>query len=85
MRYRKKPVEVEAVQWTGDNVAEIRALAGGKFHPLCVPKGDITAEVKDVLHDTWVGVKDGQWIIRGVQGEFYPCDDVVFQATYEPA
>jgi hypothetical protein len=44
---------------------------------------DVIAEVFDVLHSTWVGVKNGQWVIRGVQGEFYPCDPDVFAATYE--
>lgn len=82
-RYRKKSVEIEAVQWTGD-VNPVRVLAGGLFHPLCIPRGDITAEVKDVLHNTWLGVKDGEWIIKGVKGELYPCDDEVFAATYDP-
>lgn len=36
---------------------------------------DIIAAVYDHLHDTWVGVKSGQWIMAGNQGEFYPCAD----------
>lgn len=36
---------------------------------------DITAAVYDFLHETWVGVKDGQWIMRGTEGELYPCED----------
>jgi hypothetical protein len=36
---------------------------------------DITAAVYDQLHETWVGVKDGQWIMCGTKGEFYPCED----------
>ena len=36
---------------------------------------DIRAEVWDKLHSIWVGVKDGQWIMKGSEGEFYPCVD----------
>lgn len=43
---------------------------------------DVVAAVYDVLHETWVGVKVGQWIIRGTKGEFYPCEDEVFEEKY---
>ena len=36
---------------------------------------DIRGEVFDKLHSTWVGVKVGQWIMKGTEGEFYPCAD----------
>ena len=91
-RWRKKPVEVQAVQWTGDNADEIFEFAGcDHFDVLDEPDRansddpEATAAVFDKLHSTWVLVKDGQWIIRGVKGEFCPCDDEVFAATYEPA
>lgn len=44
----------------------------------------IVAEVYDKLHATWVGVKAGQYIIKGMKGEFYPCDPEVFETKYEP-
>lgn len=57
------------------------------FNPIGTYSGSddskVTAEVWDKLHSTWVGVKDGQWIIRGIQGEFYPCDAQVFEDSYE--
>ncbi|MBU8834161.1 hypothetical protein [Mycolicibacterium goodii] len=43
-----------------------------------------TAVVFDELHDTWVNVRTGDWIIRGVKGEFYPCHPDTFAETYEP-
>lgn len=46
---------------------------------------DIIAQVYDYLHRTWVGVKINQYIIRGMKGEFYPCDPEVFEAKYEEA
>lgn len=88
--FRKKPVVIEAVQWTGANLAEVRAFTGpANFYAVEVDDQrddpDIRAEVWDKLHSTWVGVKDGQWVIRGVKGEFYPCDADVLAETYEPA
>lgn len=98
-RFRKKPVEIEAIQLTEYNWDELFEFCG--THPssghdydiptLC-PIGtysqsddpEVKAEVWDKLHSTWVGVKEGQWIIKGVQGEFYPCDPDVFEASYEP-
>lgn len=90
-RYRKRPIIVEAVRWTGDNLAEVEALAGGKFE-VTDPEDragsddpESTASVLDSLHSTWVLVYDGDWIIKGIKGEFYPCRPDVFAATYEPA
>lgn len=79
MKFRKKPVTVEAIQWTGDNEMEIYDFSNGKvLHiaestKMLVPtlEGDMQASV-------------GDWIIRGVQGEYYPCKPDIFAATYEP-
>jgi hypothetical protein len=86
-RFRKRPVVVEAIRWTGDNEAEVREFAGGLFGTVTpearVGGPGITAEVLDKLHSTWVGVKTGQWVVRGVKGEFYPIDQEVLEETYE--
>lgn len=92
MKYRKKPVTVEAVQWTGDNVGEIHELTGReRFYALddedranC-DDPEATATVFDATHGTWLLVTPGQWIIKGVQAELYPCSDGIFRETYEPA
>ena len=87
--YRKKPVEVDAIQWTGDNRNEMWAFARDKFdvtHPDDRQYSDdpnATAAVMDDLHSTWVLVYDGDYIIRGIKGEFYPCRPDVFAQTYE--
>jgi hypothetical protein len=86
-KYRKKPVIVDVVRWTGDNETELREFTGGRFHAVdpedrCEDP-DRTGEVFDVLHGTWVGVYTGQSIIRGIQGEFYPITAEVLAATYE--
>lgn len=95
MRYRSRPVEIEAVQFTGDNYGELRGFVGTVkvgdalrqgFIPaeeqITFPEEGIVALVYDKLHHTWVGVKSDQFIIRGMQGEYYPCDPKVFHAKY---
>lgn len=87
-RYRKRPVVIDAIKWTGDNAAAIESFAGHSFNVFDEPRPedpDATAEVLDSLHSTWVLVYTGDWIVRGVRGEFYPCRGSVFAETYEPA
>lgn len=87
VRFRKKPVEVDAVQWTSFNFTELRDFTGGQFRIIHAfddtDDPDITAFVYDELHSTWVGLKTGQWVIRGVAGEFYPIAEDVLAETYE--
>jgi hypothetical protein len=45
---------------------------------------EVIAEVWDKFHDTWYGVKQGDWIIKGTKGEFFPRCQEVFAATFEP-
>ena len=86
-KYCKKPVVIEAIQFTGNNFGELQGFTDGKFSEVYIEDRsddpEIVAEVFDVLHSTWVGVKLNDWIIQGIQGEFYPCDAGVFEATYE--
>jgi len=82
--YRKKPVDVEAVQWTGDNAEDVWRFADKCFYPehfLEYPR--CVAGIYDELHGTWIRVKLGDWVLKGVRGEFYPCDEGVFAETYE--
>lgn len=89
--FRKKPITVEAVQWTGDNVDEIKAFVGFRDNGesrFLLPE-EITGvwehpHVYDELHTTWVTVYPGQWVIKGVKGEFYPIAPDVLAETYEP-
>lgn len=90
LRFRKRPVEVEAIQWTGDNYPAVNHFAASHFAVLdeqdranC-DDPEATAQVFDVLHSTWILVYTGDWIIRGIQGEHYPCRADVFETTYEP-
>lgn len=75
-RFRKKPVEIEAVQWTGKNAPDVIAFVGttGRM----APDGSLFIDtLEGVMH---ASVDD--WIIKGVKGEFYPCKPDIFDATY---
>jgi len=89
-KYRKKPVVVEAVQWQGPvgdagvSVDELKA-----WGVAVEPAGNWGRnDVYSLLIPTLEGVHRcdvGDWIIRGVKGEFYPCKPDIFAATYEEA
>lgn len=84
-RYRKKPVVVEAVQFTGRNFFEIAAFLG--HGPEVLDNLELKSTDYPVI-DTLEGAmtaRPGDWIIKGVKGEFYPCKPDIFAATYEPA
>lgn len=78
-RFRKKPVVIDAVQWTGDNGADISAFLGDTAWK---HNADDTLTIPTLEGDHLAGEWD--WIIRGVAGEFYPCKPDIFAATYEP-
>ena len=75
MKFRKKPVVIEAVQFTG-NFAQIKEFVGGDADyrngelVIATLEGAMRASLND-------------WIIKGVKGEFYPCKPDIFAATYE--
>lgn len=91
-RYRKRPVVVDTIQWTGTNETDVQAFAGGpsRFYALDAEDREnsddpeATATVFDKLHNTWVLVYTGQRIVRGVKREYYPIAEDVLAETYEP-
>lgn len=87
MKYRKKPVVIKAVQWTGENREEIRTFC--TYSAFFVPTRQDTegrSTKWSLLIDNIEGImyaEIGDYIIRGVNGEFYPCKPDVFEKTYE--
>ena len=80
-RYRKKPVVVEAIRISDDTAEELAQVEGVKP----VRLGELFTGVSvNTLEGRMSGVK-GDYLIRGVEGEVYPCKASVFEATYEPA
>lgn len=97
MKFRKKPVVIEAIQWTGTekSTKQIYVLMGvdGEklLHSLSVDQGKFTEHVESLnkhgfIIETLEGFMKanvGDYIIKGIQGEFYPCKPDIFLATYE--
>ena len=89
MLYRKKPVVVEAIQWNGLNLKEIEDFAGQALDyeiydtayqaSVAPPKARVIIHTLEGDHVATVG----DYIIKGVKGEFYPCKPEIFAETYE--
>lgn len=77
--YIAKPKIRQAVQWTGENVAELIEFTDDLFE-----LQDGEAFVYDKLHTTWIRVYLGQWVVKGTEGECYPVAHEVFTKTYQP-
>jgi hypothetical protein len=80
-KFRKKPVIIDAEQWIGsqESFDQILALGLVKWKP-----GEMGT--KTFIIETLEGnhlAKKGDWIIKGVKGEFYPCKPDIFERTYE--
>ena len=100
MRVRKRPVEVEAVCWTG-NIEDADELRGIEGRCADAPAEKVSVDPKAVdLKGCWIVSEDdqcvllptlegvmkcevGSWIIKGVNGEFYPCKPDIFEKTYD--
>lgn len=79
-KYMKKPVEVEAVQITEENCHEVAAWCGGNVNRE-VGHARFGIDI-NTLEGVMLG-KLGDWIIKGVNGEFYPCKPDIFDKTYD--
>ena len=75
MKYIKKPVEVEAVQWNGKNAEEVLEFTN---HAAKVKNGKMQIST---LEGTMTA-SAGDYIVKGVKGEFYPCKPDIFRETY---
>ena len=86
-QFRKKPVVIQAVQWDGDNTDEVLTFGEGGPAPAWGDDFKVDITTKEVFIHTSEGqmrAGAGDWIIRGVKGEYYPCKPDIFEATYEP-
>lgn len=84
-KFRKKPVEVEAMQWTHEHVIPpapshlLRQRRRFAWSPLAVGLG---WELRTL--EGWYQLNVGDWLVRGVVGEYHPVRSDIFAATYEP-
>lgn len=83
-KFRKKPVEIEAMHMAEPNTPdEVARWCGGRVVGDGITGHPYSIEI-DTLEGTMRGER-GDWIIKGVAGEFYPCREDIFQETYEPS
>ena len=81
-KFRKKPVVIEAVQWIDGNGFILADWCGGRLE-----KAENPDDAKIVIQtlEGAITASHGDYIIRGVKGEFYPCKPDIFAGTYEAA
>ena len=81
--YRKKPVVIEAIQWTGSNSEQVQAFLNVGEHSA---NGYVKGRYVEIgtLEGLMVAAP-GDWVIRGIKGEHYPCKPDIFDATYDAA
>lgn len=91
MKYRKKPVIIEAIQWNGNNLKEVMEFIGSEFKydensNYITYKFLYNKYTKKLAINTLEGtmeVAKGDYIIKGIKGEFYPCKPDIFEQTYD--
>lgn len=92
-RFKKRPVEIEAMQWDGTAAGASPIINwilnhDGSANYTCLTdpcsgrSEDHTIAI-ETMEGRSLDLKPGGWVIRGIQGEFYPCAHLIFQATYE--
>jgi len=81
MKYRKRPLVIDAVLWNGRDTFEIVTFVGKSNKIFTNPHN------QELLYVMFKGnelhLNPGDWLIRGVKGELYPCTNEVFEATYD--
>ena len=94
LRFTKKPVTIEAIQWTGKNLREVITFTDGPPDTRSTHAGMAWEAYADLVARDGLKIytlegkmlaSPGDWIIRGVKGECYPCKPDIFEATYSPA
>ncbi len=82
MKYRKKPVVIEAVKFTGNNVNEINEFTNN-VSSIYGNRPNMGDELFIKTLEGEMAANVGDYIIRGVKGEYYPCKPDIFEQTYE--
>ena len=89
MKFRKKPIVIEAMRCTRETAEEVATWCGGRVESSVnqADKNDVYVAVKiptlEGVMTANATIMGGDWVIRGVHGEFYPCKPDIFEATYE--
>lgn len=94
MKFRKKPVVIDAIKWEGGDFECLNAFCGRNWARADTVGSEVwpsnlpDPEQVVVFHTSdqaWLAVPVGFWIIRGIKGELYPCSPEIFAGSYELA
>jgi len=81
MKYRKKPVVIEAMQFTNETKDQVLNFIACSAHPSWDDAGNPSLKIQTL--EGWHTATLGDFIIKGIAGEFYPCKPDIFEATHE--
>lgn len=91
-KFKKKPVVIEAIQWTGRNAEDIMHFVGKRLN-VQIPPHSVEMIVDNLINEDYkifIPTMEGEmrasrcdFIIKGVNGEFYPCKNDIFFKSYE--
>lgn len=93
-QFRKKPIVIEAMQWTGKNLREIITFTDGPPENRTSHAGMMWENYEDLVARDGLKIytlegpltaQKGDWIIKGTRGEHWPVRSDIFADTYEPA
>lgn len=88
MKYRKKPVVIDAIQWGGGETQILDNFCGKNWTRADAvdeqgPEDKENIVIWNTMEKQWLNLPLNHWLIRGVGGEFYPCDPDIFEKTYD--
>ena len=83
MNYRKKEVIIQAVKWTGNNLEEVLFLDAPEVKRMFTTEVDGEIRLRIATLEGVMIASIGDYIIKGVKGELYPCKPDIFTETYE--
>lgn len=90
-KYRKEPVVIEALEWTGENLDEMERFLGCGLIASSTPINESTGYLVEHNQQMHLMIRTlegdhranvGDYVIKGIKGEFYPCKPDIFGATY---
>jgi hypothetical protein len=81
-KYRKKPAEIEAIQFISDNIEKVYEMLGDNLIVEPLDGGDNLKHFINTLEGN-MEISWNDYVIKGVKGEFYPCKPDIFELTYE--
>ena len=79
-KFVKKPIVIEAIQYNGANITEIESFVGAKLPSVWLSVEDTQLKIPTLEGD--MKVSKGDYVIKGIKGEFYPCKPDIFKSTY---